>query len=927
MVAMHDRSQEWSIVPYQGRSLFKRIRIRRDGIIGQVMENLRNHDYTVILGPRFHEKTRLLHDVKAMADSEPGMVATYINLRQARTDTESSFYTSLAQLMGRQLPDLPLAALDEDIARTRDFQNFLGACLNASRSHLVLLVDHLQILPQDLIHGLLKALRSLYMERNTADERQLGVVITGSVSLAELSQGPSSPFNIAKQVVLAPLTLEQSEILARETIDAYGKSISENALAQILEWTAGDCYLLPYLCYMAQEIMVGYRRPRMTQTVVRQAIDQLWESEDARWPMDEAIRIIEGDVDTLMDMLDILQTGTLVLNQARQEYARTGTNRLELSGAVKMTPNGYQFKNKIYHRAIQEKLTPAHVGRVLRMAGRWREAIEHLAPKLGQSPHVVERADLLEAIVQSIYAAGSLEDAYAELVKGIHRGFDLRDVAVYRVDAAQSELRLVHSDQIVPETRERIDLSEERHMEVRTFHNADYALRKDAHSRRLVAALTPEKRPIGVVSINGYEIPEGGWDIPADLMELLRFLRHAAGAIENVMMRSAFQQIGQAVLDVSTVKTSLHRVLSTVSNTLGCNFALLYLLDKSGAFLEQTAGVGHPVPHMDTQIPRDGAHPAIRALEQLIAVPVRATTEMPPRIFLPLNAAGRELGALELGFQHTHQPQLSPEYRTTLRTFADQVAIAVYNMQLLRSTDEALQVQVKELEAARRELEILRDQELTDVARALLHRLINAAGDVPFHLKRVRNGLTGPVSGLLESLEHVEKRFSSLIDLRRPMENLVELERIEHEPVDLVHVLHAAIERVLPLTDVTLCLDLGAQPVWILGSFELLIDAFQSIIENGCEAMPGGGSLGISLTLSEGIALVSVEDTGTGIPEVAQTRIFEPGFSTKQPGKGERGQGLFTCRAILRKHRGQIRYQTIPGRGTTFTVELPSLNF
>jgi signal transduction histidine kinase len=924
---MHDRSQEWCIVPHQGRTVFKRIRIRRDGVIRQVMENLRNHEYTVVLGPRFHEKTRLLYDVKAAADNEPGMVATYINLRQARTDTEASFYGSLAQLIGSHLPHLPLATLDEDIARTRDFQNFLEACLNASRGHLVLLVDHLQILPQDLIHGLLKALRSLYMERNTADDRQLGVAITGSVSLAELSQGPSSPFNIARPIVLPPHTWEQSEALARETIAAYGKAISDNALAQILEWTAGDCYLLPYLCCVGQEIVAGYRRPRITQTVVRQAVDQLWQSEEAQWPIDEAIRIIEGDVHTMMDVLDILQAGALAPNQARQGYARTGTNLLELSGAVKMTAHGYQFKNRIYHQAIKERLTPAHVGRVLRMAGRWREAIDYLAPKLSHSPHVAERADLLEATVQSIYAAGNLDDAYAELVEGIHRGFDLRNIAVYRVDAALSELRLVHSDQSDPETRERMDLSEHRHVEVRTFHNADYALRKDAHSRRLVAALTPEKRPIGVVSINGYEIPEGGWEIPVDLAELLRFLRHAAGAIETVMMRLAFQEIGKAVLDVSTVNTSLHRVLATVSNALGCDFALLYLLDKQGEMLEQIAGVGHPAPHMDAQIPRDSAHPAVRALEQSGPVTVRATAEIPPRIFLPLKAAGRELGALELGFQHTYQPQLSHEYRNTLRTFADQVAIAVYNMQLLRSTDEALQLQVKELEAARRELEFLRDQELTDVARALLHRLVNASGDVPYHLKRVRNGLADPLPDLLESLEHVERRFRSLTDLRRPMENLVELERIEHEPVDLVRVLHAVIDRVVPFTDVTLCLDLSDQPVWILGSFELLADAFQSIIENGCEAMAGGGSLEVSSTLSEGLIAVSIADTGTGIPEDAQPRIFEPGFSTKQPGGGGRGQGLFTCRAILRKHRGNLRYQTLSGRGTTFTVELPSLNF
>jgi signal transduction histidine kinase len=927
VVAIDYRSQGWDIVRYQGQSSFKRLRIRRNSIIEQVVDNLRNHEYTVVLGPRFHEKTRLLHDVEATVDNEPGMVATYVDLRQARTDTESSFYTSFAQLIANQLPYLPRTSLDEDIARTRDFQNFLSSCLDAGKGHLVLLIDHLQILPQDMIHSLLKALRAVYMERNAAHYRQLGVVITGSVSLAELSQGPSSPFNIARPVVLLPLTLEQSEALARETVNAYGKAISDHALEQILAWTAGDCYLLPYLCYIGQEIMAGYRRPLMTQTVVRQAVDHLWQSQDARWPIDEAIRTIEEDVDTLMDVLDILQKETLAPNQARQEYARTGTNRLQLSGAVKMTPAGYQFKNKIYQRAISERLTAARVGRVLRMAGRWRDAIEYLAPKLGQKPSAAERADLLEAIVQSIYAADTLSGAYAELVEGIHQGFDLRNIAIYCVDAAQSELRLVHSDGLAPDPQERIDLNEHRHMEVRTFHSAHYALRKDAHSRRLVAALVPERRPIGVVSISGYDIPDERWDIPADLMELLGFLRHAAGAIENVMMRSAFQEIGQAVLEVGGVNTSLHRVLTTVSNALGCDFGILYLLDKTGTSLAYTAGVGHSMSHIELEIRRDSLHPAVRALEQSNPMPVRATAELPPRIFLPLSAAGRELGALELGFQHIHQPQLNEEYRNLLRTFADQVAIAVHNMQLLSSTDEALQAQVKELEIARRELEIRSEQELTDVARALLHRLGNAAGDVPYHLKRVRTGLDDPAPTVLESLDHVEKRFHSLIDLRSPMKDLVELERIEHEPVDLVHVVNTAIERVMPVSNVTLHRDISLQPAWVLGKFELLVDAFQSIIENGCEAMSEGGRLAISVQQSEGTILVSISDTGVGIPDSVEPRIFEPGFSTKATAAGERGHGMFTCRAILRKHRSNIRYQTKVGTGTTFIVEIPSFNF
>ena len=70
-------------------------------------------------------------------------------------------------------------------------------------------------------------------------------------------------------------------------------------------------------------------------------------------------------------------------------------------------------------------------------------------------------------------------------------------------------------------------------------------------------------------------------------------------------------------------------------------------------------------------------------------------------VFLPLQAAGRPLGTLELGYSETFRPALNEESRANLAAFANQVAIAVHNMQLLRRTDEALARRVAELEKLR----------------------------------------------------------------------------------------------------------------------------------------------------------------------------------------------------------------------------------
>jgi two-component system NtrC family sensor kinase len=69
-------------------------------------------------------------------------------------------------------------------------------------------------------------------------------------------------------------------------------------------------------------------------------------------------------------------------------------------------------------------------------------------------------------------------------------------------------------------------------------------------------------------------------------------------------------------------------------------------------------------------------------------------------------------------------------------------------------------------------------------------------------------------------------------------------------------------------------------------------------------------------------AVISVSDSGTGIPDAIRERIFEPFFTTKQPGRGT-GQGLAIVREIVAQHGGALSLATAEGRGSTFTIRLP----
>jgi two-component system, NtrC family, sensor kinase len=71
-----------------------------------------------------------------------------------------------------------------------------------------------------------------------------------------------------------------------------------------------------------------------------------------------------------------------------------------------------------------------------------------------------------------------------------------------------------------------------------------------------------------------------------------------------------------------------------------------------------------------------------------------------------------------------------------------------------------------------------------------------------------------------------------------------------------------------------------------------------------------------------GEVVLEVEDTGMGIPRADQSKIFEPFYTTKPPGRGT-GLGLSICYGIVEDHHGRIEVDSTPGRGTVFRVFLP----
>jgi signal transduction histidine kinase len=102
----------------------------------------------------------------------------------------------------------------------------------------------------------------------------------------------------------------------------------------------------------------------------------------------------------------------------------------------------------------------------------------------------------------------------------------------------------------------------------------------------------------------------------------------------------------------------------------------------------------------------------------------------------------------------------------------------------------------------------------------------------------------------------------------------------------------------------------------------LVVNAAQAITER-IRGTTDIGVIQITTSFSAGSVEIRVKDTGTGIREEHRGRVFEPFFTTKEAGKAT-GQGLVIAhRVIVQQHSGKIWFETAPGAGTTFIIQLP----
>lgn len=193
------------------------------------------------------------------------------------------------------------------------------------------------------------------------------------------------------------------------------------------------------------------------------------------------------------------------------------------------------------------------------------------------------------------------------------------------------------------------------------------------------------------------------------------------------------------------------------------------------------------------------------------------------------------------------------------------------------------------------------------------------------------------VSGQLCPRPHVEKALAQVARLSGLINDLLDTSRIQagrlelkHEPVPLRELTREVLADLRPVSlHHTLEYEEPDEALTILGDRGRLAQVLVNLVENALKYSPMGGTIHIRVERHGAQALVSVTDTGIGIPPDQKLHLFERFFRARNApisGFGGLGLGLYICRDIVEHHGGRIWVESEEGSGSTFSFTLPMVD-
>jgi len=241
--------------------------------------------------------------------------------------------------------------------------------------------------------------------------------------------------------------------------------------------------------------------------------------------------------------------------------------------------------------------------------------------------------------------------------------------------------------------------------------------------------------------------------------------------------------------------------------------------------------------------------------------------------------------------------------------------------QLIEQRDRAIQA---ERVAAWRELARRLAHELKNPLFPLqitIENLQRAREQHPDEFDEVFRESTGTLLAELQNLKTIVGQFSDFAKMPQPEFQTVNASALVREVLKLFEAQFQAQSGADARPRIEPVLDLAESGVEISADPLQLSRALRNLVLNAMDAMPEGGTLRLRTESADGMVRIQVGDSGQGLSEEECARLFTPYYTTKRHGTG---LGLAIVQSVVSDHHGRISVSGEPGRGATFTMELPA---
>jgi two-component system sensor histidine kinase SenX3 len=223
------------------------------------------------------------------------------------------------------------------------------------------------------------------------------------------------------------------------------------------------------------------------------------------------------------------------------------------------------------------------------------------------------------------------------------------------------------------------------------------------------------------------------------------------------------------------------------------------------------------------------------------------------------------------------------------------------------------------------------DETRRDFIANISHELKTPIGAISLLAETIADAKDDPaaIDKFTKSLTREAKRLSKLV------QNIIQLSRFQStdlfgqaDLVDLSTVVSDAVERNQVRAEkrkVSIKFE-APEGVEVFGDAEMLTVAIKNLVENAVNYSDEGSTVGVGISQSQGVAAISVTDSGVGLSPDDQQRIFER-FYRVDPSRsrdtGGTGLGLAIVKHVAMNHQGEVHVFSKPGVGSTFTLRLP----